>query len=215
VRGGAEDPASPIKLHTEPTCEDGSHDALARSRGGKAVIRCRGSQVLLRYRYTGAPTCMAASQMPVRQKECGNACLGFGDCCSTCPPRAIRVEQGLARVDPTRCDGCGECLGSCPLDLIALIPPERGLAVLCKGPQGPSKDWTCKEGCTLCGDCIDACPEGALKSTEGGMPQWIGDRCNGCGLCVEACPQDVILLLNESPRQAASSVSYLGTSSRQ
>ena len=198
VRGGSEDPATPTKVGAEHSCKNGLDDAPAQPREGKAAIRCRGSHVSLRYHYSGAPSCLAASQMPVSPKECGNACLGFGDCCRTCPPRAILVEQGLARVDPTRCDGCGECLGSCPLDLIALIPSERGFAVLCKGPQGPSNDWTCPEGCTACGCCIDACPEGALESTGNGIPQWIEDRCNGCGLCVEACPQDVILVTGSS-----------------
>jgi Fe-S-cluster-containing hydrogenase component 2 len=195
-----------MKIGAERSCEQGLEETLAQPCEGKAAIRCRGSKVALRYHYSGAPSCLAASQMPVSPKECGNACLGFGDCCPTCPPHAIRVVQGIARVDPARCDGCGECLGSCPLDLIALIPGEGGFAVLCKGPQGPSKDWTCGEGCTVCGDCIDACPEGALNSSGRGIPQWIEARCNGCGLCVEACPQDVILVTGSS-KQAERSAS--------
>jgi Fe-S-cluster-containing hydrogenase component 2 len=211
VRGGSEDPAGPMKVDGEPSCENGLHDAQAQPRGGKAAIRCRGSQISPRYHYSGAPSCLAASQMPASPKECGNACLGFGDCCPTCPPRAIHVDQGLARVDSNRCDGCGECLGSCPLDLIALIPGEGGFTVLCKGPQGPSQDWTCAEGCTACGDCIHTCPEGALKSTESGIPQWIEDNCNGCSLCVEACPQDVILVSGSSKRAEKSASSRTPT----
>ena len=199
VRGGSEDPASPMKSRTESSCEHGADDALAQNRRGKAAVRCSGSNGSLRYHYSGAPSCSVASRMPLSPKACLNACLGYGDCCHTCPARAIHVEQGLARVDPARCDGCGECLGSCPLDLIVLIPSERGFAVLCKGPDGTPKDWTCLEGCTDCGGCIDACPEGALENTGSGIPKWIEDRCNGCGLCVEACPQDVVLV-SGSPR---------------
>ena len=198
VRGGSEDPATPTKVGAEHSCKNGLDDAPAQPREGKAAIRCRGSHVSLRYHYSGAPSCLAASQMPVSPKECGNACLGFGDCVPSCPLRAIRIEQGIARVDPSRCDGCRECLGSCPLDLIALLPVEGGLEILCKGPMGPSSDWACPEGCILCDRCIEACPEGALERTGSGLPGWIKDRCNGCGLCVEACPQNVVLL-NESP----------------
>ena len=160
----------------------------------KAAILCRGSRVPFRYRYSGAPSCRTAALMAVRPKACGSACLGFGDCVRACPRRAIQIEEGIARIDPSRCDGCGKCEESCPLSLIALIPAEGGFAVLCKESPGPSGDSVCPEGCTACGLCVDACPETALERTENGIPQWIEDRCNGCGLCVEACPQEVILL---------------------
>ncbi len=198
VRGGSEDPGDTAATGRDLSCECGLGDAAIRPRERKALIRCSGRRVSLRYRYSGAPSCRAAAGMSVRPKECGNACLGFGDCVPSCPPRAIRVANGIARVDPSRCDGCGECLGSCPLDLIALVPEEGGLEILCKGPMGPSSDWACPEGCVLCDRCIEACPEGALERTGSGLPRWIEERCNGCGLCVEACPQNVVLL-NESP----------------
>lgn len=204
VRGGAEDPGDNAAPGRERSGECGLGGAASRPREMKALIRCSGSRVPLRYRYSGAPSCRAAAGMAVRPKECGNACLGFGDCVPSCPSHAIRVESGIARVDPSRCDGCGECLGSCPVDLVALIPAEKGFQVLCKEPQGPSEDWACSEGCTLCGRCVEACPESALKTTEGGMPEWIQDRCNGCGDCVEACPQDVILISRPPTKTQAS-----------
>jgi electron transport complex protein RnfB len=194
VRGGSEEPADRRKSGTDLSCESVRQISPSPPREVRAAIRCRGTRVSLRYRYSGKPSCMAAARMAVRPKECANTCLGFGDCRGACPARAIRVDQGIARVDPDRCNGCGECMGSCPLDLIVLIPAERGLTVLCKGPIGPSDGWSCPEGCTVCGLCIEACPEGALEGTGTAPPRWIQDRCNGCGLCVEACPQDVILL---------------------
>lgn len=177
--------------------ECGSGDSSAGPRATKAVIRCRGTRVSLRYHYSGAPACRAAARMAVRPKECVNACLGFGDCVRLCPRRAIHMVQGIARVDPSLCDGCGHCLGACPLDLIVLIPAERGLAILCKGPEGgASSDGACPDGCTDCGLCIDACPEDALVRAAGGLPEWIEGRCTGCGLCVDACPRGVVILLH-------------------
>jgi len=199
------------------TCERGSERAPARQPDEvKAAVLCTGSRVPLRYRYSGAPSCQAAARMAVSPKECANACLGFGDCCRACRTTgAIRVEGGLARVDSSRCNGCGECLGSCPLDLIGLIRVERGLLVLCKGPEGPTSEWSCPDGCTLCGRCIDACQEGAFRRTGSGFPEWLAERCNGCGLCVEACPQGVVLLCGANDQAASFAFAGRGTSSRQ
>jgi len=201
LRGGSTDAGNPATAGEGQTCEFGSGAAQKRPREMKAVVLCTGSRVSFRYRYSGAPSCRAASLMAVPLKECGNACLGFGDCVRSCRLRAIRIEQGIARIDGNRCDGCGRCEPSCPLGLIALIPADRGVTVLCKGPLGPSQDGSCPEGCTACGLCFEACPEGALERTEKGIPQWIEDRCAGCGLCIDACPQGLVLVSGSSERE--------------
>lgn len=40
-------------------------------------------------------------------------CSGCGRCVAVCPQGALRMEQGLARVDRSLCDGCGKCVNSC------------------------------------------------------------------------------------------------------
>lgn len=43
--------------------------------------------------------------------------------------------------------------------------------------------------CTLCGACLAACREGAVR-LEGGKPVFIRGDCRGCGRCVPACPNE-------------------------
>lgn len=193
LRGGSEDDGKAASSGTGEACAFRSAAAPGRLQETKAVVRCVGRRVPLRYRYSGAPSC----RMAVSPKACANACIGFGDCVRACPARAIRIEQGMARVDPDRCDGCGKCLASCPLDLIALIPARAGASILCTGFAGsPSEPSACPDRCTACGLCVEACPEAALEPTGSGLPRWIQENCTGCGACAEACPQGVILVTN-------------------
>ena len=49
-------------------------------------------------------------------------------------------------VDLGKCNGCGECVSSCPLDSI-VIKDEKAVV---------------DDSCADCGACIDACPTQAL-----------------------------------------------------
>jgi electron transport complex protein RnfB len=49
----------------------------------------------------------------------------------------------------------------------------------------------CKNGCLGLGDCVGACPFGALAMTAEGIPEVDHAKCTGCGLCVTACPKDL------------------------
>ena len=181
VRGGSENPCN------GPGPEIPIEGALA-------FVHCQGRRVQLRYQYAGALSCRAAAAMPVRPKECTKACLGYGDCTESCPARAIRMEEGLARIDPAHCNGCRECLEACPVGLIAMLSASPGLCLACTTPQGFSGSRSCLDGCTGCGDCVRACQEGALRLLPGGLPKLDLDLCNRCGDCVQSCPQDVLSL---------------------
>ena len=56
------------------------------------------------------------------------------------------------------------------------------------GPKG------CKYGCLGFGNCVRACPFGAMTLGEDGLPVIDKELCTGCGTCVKTCPQGLIIL---------------------
>ncbi len=53
----------------------------------------------------------------------------------------------------------------------------------------------CRYGCLGGGDCVEACPFGAIELNENKLPVVDYTKCTGCGLCVAACPRDIITLV--------------------
>ena len=51
-------------------------------------------------------------------KECASGCIGCMKCQKTCQHDAIKVENFLAKIDYTKCVGCGECVDVCPKHVI-------------------------------------------------------------------------------------------------
>ncbi len=52
----------------------------------------------------------------------------------------------------------------------------------------------CRGGCVALGNCVRACPYGAISIVEG-VAVTDESRCRGCGSCVSACPKNLIALL--------------------
>lgn len=50
------------------------------------------------------------------------------------------------------------------------------------------------ERCTGCGDCVEACPAGALELREGVAVLARPEDCRYCGDCETLCPQGAIAL---------------------
>ncbi len=48
------------------------------------------------------------------------------------------------------------------------------------------------EKCTGCGDCVDACPTGAVGVIDGKLVLVNPEACNYCTECEEICPSNAI-----------------------
>ena len=55
---------------------------------------------------------------------------------------------------------------------------------------GGMKD--CNIGCLGLGTCVAACPFGALKIGESGLPEVDEEKCTACGTCEKVCPKHII-----------------------
>ncbi|MCJ7704099.1 MAG: 4Fe-4S binding protein [Desulfobacterales bacterium] len=49
--------------------------------------------------------------------------------------------------------------------------------------------------CVACGDCVDACPFGALSLNGVAKLNW--EKCMGCGVCVGKCPNKTVTLVRD------------------
>jgi electron transport complex protein RnfB len=64
----------------------------------------------------------------------------------------------------------------------------------------------CKNGCLGLGDCVRACPFGALSTGPEGIVVVDSDACTGCGICVPVCPKDLFELYPRNRRVELSCV---------
>lgn len=53
----------------------------------------------------------------------------------------------------------------------------------------------CTFGCLGLGNCVRACPFGAITMSSEGLPVINPNICTGCGVCVGTCPQGVLALV--------------------
>ncbi len=163
-----------------------------------AIVLCQGScgNCSTKLEYEGVKSCKMAEQLFGGPKNCQYGCIGFGDCVEACPYDAIKICDGVARIDPTLCRACGLCINTCPKHLIDLMPVHRTKAtVLCKnGDKGAMTRKECKTGCIGCMKCVKVCEADAV-TVNGNRARVDYDKCTGCGKCTEACPIKCIALV--------------------
>ena len=162
-----------------------------------AVVRCSGSHENTgnKMDYVGIPSCAAALPLAGGPADCRFGCMGLGDCVAVCEYGAVRVVNGMAKVDPLLCKACGKCVKACPKGLITLIPLKTQAVVRCSScDKGKDVMKACKVGCIGCMKCVKTCPSDAIHVTDS-LAQVDPDKCTGCGQCAEACPRHIIDML--------------------
>ena len=96
--------------------------------------------------------------------------------------------MGLAFNNET-CSGCKACELVCSLQNLKVINPSKAmLAVTGKFPE-PGKYFVTI--CDQCGECANACPEGAISLKKETYRIDL-KKCNGCLDCVDACPVNLV-----------------------
>lgn len=109
------------------------------------------------------------------------------------PPETASVNVIKLKGIAANCTGCLMCeiacsayhgCGSNPLYSVVRVKSAEPLSVKRRYQHTPMH-------CTLCNQCVEACPEGALTIADG-MVKWDADKCQGHGDCFEVCPLDVV-----------------------
>lgn len=163
-----------------------------------AVVHCDGNcyKCEMKLEYSGVKSCAMAQQLFGGPKNCSYGCIGFGDCVEACLYNAIKICNGIARVDTSMCKACGLCVRTCPKSLISMVPiGVEKAAVLCKNiEKGAQTRKQCASGCIGCMKCTKACEYDAVH-VENNVAKVDYDKCNGCGKCTEVCPVKCITLI--------------------
>lgn len=67
--------------------------------------------------YAGADyhvKCMSSDKGKTVMDSCEIGCIGCKKCEKNCPSDAIKVENGVAHIDYSKCTNCGTCMEVCP-----------------------------------------------------------------------------------------------------
>jgi Na+-translocating ferredoxin:NAD+ oxidoreductase RNF subunit RnfB len=161
------------------------------------VLACQGSRshAPKKGTYTGLQTCRGAKLSAGGTKLCAWGCLGFGDCVKKCKFGALSLgENGLPRVEYSKCSGCRLCVAECPQQLLKGIPrDQKGALVLCsnRNANRPQVTKGCKIACIKCGLCARNCPQNCIDLSSN-IPVVDYAKCTSCGLCTTKCPTKVL-----------------------
>jgi len=163
-----------------------------------AIVHCGAdvSQRRKKANYSGIQTCGAADTVFWGGLECRFGCLGFGNCAGSCPFDAIKMVNGLPKVDPEECTACGKCMAACPRTIISLEPFEKKeiTFVACSSvDKGALVKKICPVGCIACRVC-EKLSKGVFEVKENiaKVDYKKAAPDTNWGLCAEKCPTKTI-----------------------
>lgn len=160
----------------------------------KARVLCQGTWGIAqtKYTYDGILDCSAASRLLGGMSACIYGCVGMGNCERVCQFGAIVIEEGLARILPEKCTGCGQCATACPKSIIRMLPATAEHTVLCSNHERGAVSRThCQRACIACTKCVKVCPVGAIAMNDQ-LAVIDPAVCIQCGKCVDVCPMSCI-----------------------
>lgn len=172
---------------------DTLHD-LTALKSTVAFVRCSGDgRIAYQLQNLGVTTCQEAAKLDRKAMDlCTTGCFGQGACTAVCRYDAVKVENGVAKVDPDKCVGCKDCTFACPQHLITIVPYKGQKMVACSSADDKeTKAKVCGTGCSGCFDCEANCPNLAIY--EDGTHSVIDPQlCEDCHVCQYVCPRNVI-----------------------
>lgn len=139
----------------------------------------------------GYPGCSGYAQAVAAGKAATNLCIPGGSPVAEKLSSIMGVETGEleAKVAFVQCRG-KECQERFDY---------QGIRQCLAAQQLGGGYKACSWACLGFGDCVAACPFGALSMGVDGLVEVNENLCTGCGLCVDTCPRNVIALI---PKEA-------------
>ncbi len=127
-------------------------------------------------------SCSSPESARLTKLHCKVGCIGCKLCERNCPYNAIKVENGMARINFELCENCGICVKKCPTSAIVdKLKSRRPKAMI-------------GTDCTGCEKCKEVCPMNAISGEPTQQHHVDFNKCIGCGLCAKVCESEAITM---------------------
>jgi electron transport complex protein RnfB len=171
-----------------------------------AFVHCGATDEIRKKRglYVGGETCKVADIIG-GEIACAYGCLGYGDCVDACLFDAMIMKDGLPVIDIEKCTGCGQCVKTCPRNIISLETFDKrkkneSLVIACSSPdKGAVVRKICKVGCIGCSLCERNCENGSFYM-DGLLARIDYSKvydCEDWNTIIEKCPANTIKRLQK------------------